>query len=92
MRFLLVVILVLMVLLGAVVLAALGVSESGSTSFLAVGVLCVVVLLVLADRLFTAWMFVVIPLVTAGAYVLAHWVTTTFVEPRPEKGPEVDVR
>lgn len=90
--FLLVVILALMVLLGAVVLAALGVSESGSTSFLAVGVLCVVVLLVLADRLFTAWMFVVIPLVTAGAYVLAHWVTTTFVEPRPEKGPEVDVR
>ncbi len=64
--FLLVVILVLMVLLGGVVLAALGVSESGSTSFLAVGVLCVVVLLVLADRLFTAWMFVVVPLVDCG--------------------------
>jgi hypothetical protein len=90
--FLLVVILVLMVLVGGVVLALLGLPDSRSTSFLAVGVLCVVVLLALSDRLFSAWMFLVVPLLTAAAYVLAHRVTTTFVEPRPQKGPEVDIR
>ena len=89
---LLVVFLVLMVLLGGVVLAVLGLPDSRSTSFLAIGVLCVVVLLAPTDRLFSAWMFLLVPLVAAAAYVLAHRVTTTFVEPGPEKGPEVDVR
>lgn len=88
----LVVILVLMVLLGGVVLAVLGLPESRSTSFLAVGVLAVVLLLSPTDRLYSAWMLLVVPVLGAAAYVLAHWVTTAFVEPRPEKGPEIDVR
>jgi len=39
-----------------------------------------------------SWMFVVAPVLGALAYLLAHWVTTTFVEPTPERGPEHDVR
>jgi hypothetical protein len=90
--FLLVIILVLMVLLGGVVLAVFKLPEPRSTSFLAVGVLAVVVLLTLVEQLFSAWMFLVVPVIGAASYVLSHWVTTTFIEPRPEKGPEHDVR
>jgi len=86
------VILVLMVLLGGLVLALLRLNDAKATSFLAVGVLFVVVLLTPQDALFSAWMFLVVPLVSAAAFVLAHWVTATFVEPQPEKGPAHDVR
>jgi len=86
------VILVLMVLLGGLVLALLRLNDAKATSFLAVGVLFVVVLLTPQDALFSTWMFVVVPLVSAAAFVLAHWVTATFVEPQPEKGPAHDVR
>ena len=86
------VILVLMVLFGGLVLALLHLSDAKATSFLAVGVLLVVVLLTPQDALFSPWMFLVVPLVSAAAFVLAHWVTATFVEPRPEKGPAHDVR
>jgi hypothetical protein len=89
---LLVVILVLMVLLGAVVLTALRLPDPRATSFLAIGVLCVVALLMLMDQLFSPSMFVVVPVLTAASYVLAHGVTTAFIEPRPEPGPEHDVR
>ena len=85
-------ILVLMVLLGGLVLAMLHLNDAKATSFLAVGVLFVVVLLTPQDALFSAWMFLVVPLVSAAAFVLAHWVTATFVEPQPEKGPAHDVR
>lgn len=86
------VILVLMVLLGGLVLTLLHLSDAKATSFLAVGVMFVVVLLTPQDALFSPWMFLVVPLVSAAAFVLAHWVTATFVEPRPEKGPAHDVR
>ena len=86
------VILVLMVLLGGLVLALLRLDDARATSFLAVGVLFVVVLLTPQDALFSPWMFPVVPLVSAAAFVLAHWVTATFVEPQPEKGPTHDVR
>ena len=86
------VILVLIVLLGGLVLAMLHLNDAKATSFLAVGVLFVVVLLTPQDALFSVWMFLVVPLVSAAAFVLAHWVTATFVEPQPEKGPAHDVR
>jgi hypothetical protein len=86
------VILVLMVLLGGLVLAMLHLNDAKATSVLAVGVLFVVVLLTPQDALFSVWMFLVVPLVSAAAFVLAHWVTATFVEPQPEKGPAHDVR
>ncbi|MGH3364023.1 MAG: hypothetical protein ACRDOW_04775, partial [Nocardioidaceae bacterium] len=76
--FILVAILVLMVLLGAAILRMFGVSAPGSTSFLAVGIVAVVVMLTLLDVIFSPWMFVVVPLLSAGSYLLAHWVTTRF--------------
>jgi hypothetical protein len=76
--FVLVAILALMILLGAGILSALRVSDSGSTSFLAVGVVTVVAMLVLLDVIFSPWMFLVIPLLGAAAYLMAFWVTTRF--------------
>jgi hypothetical protein len=89
---LLVVILVLMVLLGGVVLAAWQITDPRSTSFLAVGVLAVLVMLTLMQQLFSPWMFLIVPILSALAYVLSHWVTTAFIEPKPEDGPQHDVR
>jgi hypothetical protein len=89
---LLVIILVLMVLLGAVLLAAWQITDARSTSFLAVGVLCVIVMLTLMQQLYSPWMFLIVPILSAGAFVLSHWVTTAFIEPTPEDGPEHDVR
>lgn len=76
--FILVAIVALMVLLGSVILKALRVADTTSTSFLAVGIVTVVVMLTLLDQVFSPWMFVVIPLLSAAAYALAHWVTTRF--------------
>ncbi|HET6625000.1 MAG TPA: hypothetical protein VFG63_01300 [Nocardioidaceae bacterium] len=90
--FLLVAILVLMVLLGLLLLKAWQVGDPGSTSFLAVGLVAVIVLLTLVDVIFSAWMFLVVPLVGAAAYALAHWVTTRFVEQVEEGPPPHDVR
>ncbi len=90
--FLLVVIVVLMVLLGGLLLALLHVPEPRSTSFLGVGVLAVVVLVTLIQQLFSGWMFLVVPVLGAASYALAHRITTAFVEPVPERGPEHDVR
>ena len=80
-----------MVALGSALLSLWGVAESRGTSVLAVGVLCVVVLLTLS-RLFSSWMFLALPVLGAPSYLLAHWVTTTFVEATPEDGPQHDVR
>jgi hypothetical protein len=88
----LLVILVLLVLLGGAVLALFDVPDARATSFLAVGVFSVLVLLTLMDRLSSPWMVGVVPVLSALSYVLAHWVTTTFIEPTPEPGPEHDVR
>ncbi len=89
---LLVVILVLMVLLGAVLLAAWQITDPRSTSFLAVGVLAVLVMLTLMQQLFSPWMFLIVPIISALSYVLSHWVTTAFIEQKPEDGPQHDVR
>ncbi|MFL6132815.1 MAG: hypothetical protein ACJ72A_08435 [Nocardioidaceae bacterium] len=86
------VILALMVLAGGLILTAWGLAEARGTSFLGVGLLCVLMLLTLIEELFSAWMFLVVPLVSAGSYLLAHWVTTAIVEPRPERGPQHDIR
>ncbi len=77
---LLVAILALMVLLGAAILKGFEVAEPGSTSFLAVGVIAVIVLVVLLDSVFSGWMFLVVPMVAAASYALAHLVTTRFAE------------
>jgi hypothetical protein len=74
----LVAIFVLMVLLGAGVLRVFRAEAPGSTSFLGVGIVAVVVMLVLLDAVYSPWMFVVVPALAAVAYLLAHWVTTRF--------------
>ena len=89
--FFLVGIVVLMAVLGGVLLAALRVTDPRSTSCLAVGVVCVVVLVALLDVIFSGWMFAVVPLVTGAAYAASHWLTTRFTEPL-ERAPGPDVR
>lgn len=79
--FLLVAIMVAMVLLGAALLRAWGVSDPGSTSFLAVGLLAVFALLFLVDVIFAWWMVIVIPAVAVATFALSQWVTTTFIDP-----------
>lgn len=78
--FILVAILALMVLLGAAILRAFRVGAPGSTSFLGVGLVTVVAMLFLLDVIYSPWMFVLIPVLGALAYLLAHWVTTRFDE------------
>lgn len=78
--FILVGIFVLMVLLGAGILALFRVGDPGSTSFLAVGLVAVISMLVLLDVIFSAAMFVVVPVLGAVAFALAHWVTTRFAD------------
>ena len=90
--FLLVGILVLMILLGALLLKAWKVSDPGSTSFLAVGVVAVIVLVTLIEVIFSAWMFLLVPIISAGSYVLSQWVTTRFVDEAREGPPPHDVR
>ncbi len=79
--FLLLAIMVAMVVLGGAMLRAAGAPDPTSTAFLAVGLLCVVALLFLIDALMSPWMAIVIPLVSVGAFVLSHWVTTAVIEP-----------
>ena len=74
----LVAVVVLMVLLGAGILRLLKVGDPGSTSFLAVGLVAVISMLVLLDVIFSPVMFAVIPVLTAVAFWLARWVTTRF--------------
>jgi hypothetical protein len=89
--FLLFAILVIMGLLGGVLLKLWKLSDPQATSFLAIGVLCVVILVTLMEELFSAWMFVVVPIICAASYSLSRWVTTRFIEPA-ERGPTHDIR
>lgn len=88
---LLVAIFAVMVLLGGALLKAWAVSDPRSTSFLAVGITAVVVMLTLLEAVFSLWIFLAVPLVTMAAYLVAHWVTTRFVEADGE-GAGVDLR
>lgn len=74
-------ILVVMVVVGALLLRLATVPEPGGTSFLGVGLTAVVALLFLVDSLMDVAMLVVIPVICAGSYAAAHWVTRTFIEP-----------
>ena len=78
--FVLLLILVAMIFLGAALLRLFGVADPGSTSFLAIGLLAVVALLFLVDLLFNWWMIIVIPCVTLLTYTLSSWVTTSFAD------------
>jgi hypothetical protein len=76
--FILVAILALMILLGMLLLKAFKVNDPGSTSFLAVGIVAVVAMLTMLETIYSPWMFVAVPVLSAAAYLLSHWVTTRF--------------
>lgn len=79
---LLVAILVVMILLGAVLLRAFGVPDGGATSFLGVGLVAVVSMLVLLEVIDSPWMVLVVPAVAGASYLLAHAVTSRFAGDR----------
>jgi len=87
----LVAILALMVVAGALLLKALQVGEPNATSFLGVGLMTVIVLVTLMESLFSPWMFLAVPVLTALSYLAAQWVSTRFVDTE-EASPGVDVR
>ncbi|QYJ03688.1 hypothetical protein KUV85_15350 [Nocardioides panacisoli] len=78
---LLVAMFIVSVMLGSAILKSFDVPDPGSSSFLAVGLVAVVALLLLIDVLDHWSSLVVIPVVTVGAYALSVFVTKTFVEP-----------
>ena len=65
----------------AMVLRLARVPDPMSTSFLAVGLTCVLSLLFLVDVLQEWWMVIVIPVMTVATFLLSHWVTTSVIEP-----------
>ncbi len=67
---------------GALLLRLWGEPEPGSTSFLAVSLVAVASLLFFINVLLSWWMVVVVPLTSVGAFLLSHWVTTTYIDPR----------
>lgn len=73
----LLVILVLLVLAGSLLLRMFRVPESPSTSFLAVGLLSMLTLLILTNWIFEWWMVLIIPPLAAACYVVAQFVTST---------------
>lgn len=68
------------VVVGASLLRLLRVNDATSTSLLGVGMLAVIVLLFLLGAIDSGWMVLVVPVLTALTFLLAHWVTGTFVE------------
>ena len=68
------------VILGAVLLKGQQLSDPTSTSFLAVGMVAVAAMALFFGALSSAWMFLVLPLLTGVTFVIASWITTVFVE------------
>jgi hypothetical protein len=85
--FLLIAILIGAIAVGAGILTASRVPGALSTSVLAVGLVSVVALLFLVEALFSPWMLVVIPLVSAGAFVGSHWIATNVDEDSTSESP-----
>ena len=82
-------ILAIEVLVGANLLKAWEISDPFSTSFLGVGVVATIAMLTFLDSLDSAWMLLVIPLMTAAAFAVSWWVTVKFIDEHP-MASEVD--
>ena len=78
---LLVLVLTLTVIASGLLLRYFRVPDPVSTAFLAVGLVGVVSLLFLVEVLDTWPMLVVIPVLSAVAFLASWWITTTYVEP-----------
>lgn len=72
---------VAMVFLGSLLLRIAGVTAPGSTSFLGVGLLVVLILLALLPVLDDWWVVIAVPALAMVTYVAAWWLTTTYSEP-----------
>jgi hypothetical protein len=69
------------ILLGALLLRIFGVDAYGSTSFLGVGLLVVLILVALVPVLDEWWVVIVVPALAMVTYVSSWWLTTTYVTP-----------
>jgi hypothetical protein len=76
----LLVILAIEVFIGAVILKAFQVPDATSTSFLGVGIVAVLALVFFLGSLESAWMFLVLPALTALTFAASYWVTASLVE------------
>jgi hypothetical protein len=78
---LLLAIIVVAILLGSLLLRLAGVDAHGSTSFLGVGLLVVLILLALLPVLDEWWMVIVVPVLAMLTYVASWWLTTAYADP-----------
>jgi hypothetical protein len=76
----LLVILAVTIFVGAVLLRGFGVADPTSTSALGVGIVAVLTLVFFLGSLESAWMFVVLPAVTAVSFAISNWVTAALVD------------
>jgi len=76
----LVAILAIEVLIGANLLKAWRISDPFSTSFLGVGLVAIIAMLTFLDSLDSVWMLLVIPALTAAAFLLSWWVTVRIID------------
>ena len=79
----LIAILALEVAIGATLLKAWQIADPASTSFLGVGIVATIAMLVFLDQLDSPWMLLVIPLMTAATFALSWWVTVSFIDEHP---------
>ena len=87
----LIAILVLAVLLGAFLLKAWQIGDPMNSSFLAVGLVAVIAMLFFLSYIDEWWMVIVIPATSAVMYVLAWWITRSFVDD-PGENEDEDAR
>jgi hypothetical protein len=77
------------VMIGANLLKAWQIPDPVSTSFLGVGVVATIAMLLFLDQIDSPWMLLVIPLSTAAAFAGSWWITVRFVDEHP-MASEVD--
>jgi hypothetical protein len=71
------------VLFGAMLLRAWQITDPTSTSFLGVGSVAVLAMLLFLDQIDSVWMVLVIPVLSALMFLMSWWVTATFVDEPP---------
>ncbi|GAB3654287.1 hypothetical protein GCM10027596_05910 [Nocardioides korecus] len=68
------------VVVGSVLLKAMSLTETTSTSLLAVGMVAVIAMAVFFGALDSVWMFLVLPLLTGATFLASWWITHALVE------------
>jgi len=68
------------VVVGSVLLKALSLTETTSTSLLAVGMVAVIAMALFFGALGSVWMFLVLPLLTGATFLVSWWITHSIVE------------